>query len=35
MPAVGDSQPFIAALQDVVLKALGITREQEQLRAAG
>jgi protoporphyrin/coproporphyrin ferrochelatase len=35
MPAVGDSQPFIAALQDVVLKALGITRDQEQLRAAG
>ena len=35
MPAVGDSQPFIAALQDVVLKALGITHDQEQLRAAG
>ncbi len=35
MPAVGDSPPFIAALQDVVLEALGITREQEQLRAAG
>jgi len=34
-PAVGDSPPFIAALQDVVLEALGITREQEQLRAAG
>jgi protoporphyrin/coproporphyrin ferrochelatase len=25
MPAVGDSAPFIAALQDVVLKALGIS----------
>jgi len=35
MPAVGDSQPFIAALQDEVLKALEITLEQEQLRAAG
>jgi ferrochelatase len=35
MPAVGDSAPFIAALQDVVLTALGITGEQEQLRAAG
>lgn len=35
MPAVGDSAPFIAALQDVVLRALGITREQEQLRATG
>jgi ferrochelatase len=35
MPAVGDSPPFIAALQDVVLEALGITREQERLRAAG
>jgi ferrochelatase len=35
MPAVGDSAAFIAALQDVVLKALGITQEQEQLRAAG
>jgi protoporphyrin/coproporphyrin ferrochelatase len=35
MPAVGDSPPFIAALQDVVLKALGITEEKEQLRAAG
>ena len=35
MPAVGDSPPFIAALQDVVLEALGIPREQERLRAAG
>ena len=35
MPAVGDSAPFIAALQDQVLKALGITEEKEQLRAAG
>ncbi len=35
MPAVGDSPPFIAALQDVVLKALGIRQEQEHLRAAG
>ncbi len=35
MPAVGDSAPFIAALQDVVLKALGIKQEQEHLRAAG
>jgi ferrochelatase len=35
MPAVGDSGPFIAALQDVVLKALGIAEEKEQLRAVG
>jgi ferrochelatase len=35
MPAVGDSAPFIAALQDVVLKALGIKQEQEHLRATG
>ena len=35
MPAVGDSAPFIAALQDLVLKALGIPQEKEQLRAAG
>jgi protoporphyrin/coproporphyrin ferrochelatase len=35
MPAVGDSAPFIAALQDLVLKALGITEETDQLRAAG
>jgi ferrochelatase len=34
MPAVGDSAPFIAALQDLVLKALGITDQKEQLRAA-
>ena len=34
MPAVGDSAPFIAALQDLVLKALGITGETEELRAA-
>ena len=35
MPAVGDSALFIAALQDVVLRALGIKQEQEHLRAAG
>lgn len=35
MPAVGDSGPFIAALQDVVLRALGIAEEKEQLRAVG
>jgi len=35
MPAVGDSAPFIAALQDLVLKTLGITGQKEQLRAAG
>jgi ferrochelatase len=35
MPAVGDSAPFIATLQDVVLKALNITRAEEHLRVAG
>ncbi len=35
MPAVGDSRPFIAALQDVVLKALEITDERQPLRATG
>jgi len=35
MPAIGDSAPFIAALLDLVLKALGISRAEEQLRAAG
>jgi ferrochelatase len=35
MPSVGDSPPFIAALQDVVLKALEIKKEQERLRVAG
>jgi len=35
MPAVGDSRPFIAALQDLVLKALEITDERQQLRATG
>ena len=35
MPAVGDSPPFIAALQDVVLQSLGISKHEEQLRAAG
>jgi len=35
MPAVGDSALFIAALQDVVLRALGIKQEQEHLRVAG
>ena len=34
MPAVGDSAPFIAALQDLVLKAVGSTDQKEQLRAA-
>jgi ferrochelatase len=34
MPAVGDSAPFIAALQDLVLKALKIRGEREELRAA-
>jgi len=35
MPAVGDSAPFIAALQDEVLKALNISNQPEELRAAG
>jgi protoporphyrin/coproporphyrin ferrochelatase len=35
MPAVGDSPAFIAALQDVVLQSLGISKPEEQLRAAG
>jgi ferrochelatase len=35
MPAVGDSRPFIAALQDLVLKAAGIREGKERLRAAG
>ena len=35
MPAVGDSPPFIAALQDLVLTALGIEAQAEKLRAAG
>jgi ferrochelatase len=35
MPAVGDSRPFIAALQDLVLKALEIADERQQLRATG
>jgi protoporphyrin/coproporphyrin ferrochelatase len=35
MPAVGDSRPFIAALQDLVLKALEITDERQPLRATG
>jgi len=34
MPAVGDSAPFIAALQDEVLKALNISNQPEELRAA-
>ena len=34
MPAVGDSALFIAALQDLVLKAVGSTDQKEQLRAA-
>jgi ferrochelatase len=33
MPAVGDSRTFIAALQDLVLKSLGISEEQAELRA--
>ena len=35
MPAVGDSAPFIAALQDVVLQALKIPNQTSELRAAG
>ncbi len=35
MPAVGDSALFIVALQDVVLKALKISKDTEELRAAG
>jgi len=35
MPAVGDSRPFIAALQDLVLKALEITDERQLLCATG
>src|SRR5205814_9528283 len=35
MPAVGDSPLFIAALQDLVLKALHINAQPEQLRSAG
>lgn len=35
MPAVGDSAPFIEALKDVALKALGIPNELPQLLAAG
>jgi protoporphyrin/coproporphyrin ferrochelatase len=35
MPAVGDSPLFIEALQDLVLVALGIKQEAEDLRAAG
>ena len=35
MPAVGDSAPFIAALQDEVLKALGMARKAEPSRASG
>ena len=34
MPAVGDSAPFIAALQDLVLKALKISETTEELRSA-
>jgi len=35
MPAVGDSPTFIAALKDVVLKKLGISEREAELRAAG
>ena len=35
MPAVGDSPAFIAALQDEVLRALGMTQEKASSRAAG
>jgi ferrochelatase len=35
MPAVGDSDPFIAALQDEVLKALKIPTQSNELRAVG
>jgi ferrochelatase len=35
MPAVGDSPAFIAALKDLVLKKLGMSRQEAELRAAG
>jgi len=35
MPAVGDSPAFIAALKDLVLKKLGLSRQEAELRAAG
>ena len=35
MPAAGDSAPFIAALQDLVLTKLGMAQEKQELRAAG
>jgi ferrochelatase len=35
MPAVGDSPPFILALQDVVLKSLGIRHQAGPVRASG
>jgi protoporphyrin/coproporphyrin ferrochelatase len=35
MPAVGDSEPFIRALQDLVLNSLGLRRETQLNRAAG
>jgi ferrochelatase len=35
MPAVGDCPAFIAALKDLVLKKLGMSRQEAELRAAG
>ena len=35
MPAVGDSSVFIAALKDLVLRAVGIDATEQPLRAAG
>jgi protoporphyrin/coproporphyrin ferrochelatase len=35
MPAVGDSPTFIATLKDLVLKKLGISEREAELRAAG
>jgi len=35
MPAVGDSELFIATLRDLVVKAVGIDATQDTLRAAG
>ena len=33
MPAVGDSQTFIAALEDLVLRSVGVAKERRELRA--
>lgn len=35
MPAVGDSAPFITALQDLVLRVLKVSSEPQEFRAAG